>query len=181
MAELYYLVGPSGVGKDSLLRALQNSDRIKGLRVARRYITRAPIAGAETNIELSPVEYERRQRSGDFLFAWDSHGYRYAIDRNILDWLNAGDDVVVNGSRAYLGKALNIYPRLVPVWMTVAEEQLRSRLQARGRETEAEIERRIHHGRELEAQRDEVWHSISNDGTIEQAMGEFLALRRTSR
>lgn len=75
-ARPYYLVGPSGAGKDTLLRALaRDPAAAPGLRVARRYITREPRADDEDHIELSADEFTRRERAGEFLFLWQSHGF----------------------------------------------------------------------------------------------------------
>ncbi len=179
---LYYLVGPSGAGKDALLAALaRDSAAVPGLRVARRCITRAPHPGDEDHVELSPDEFERRERDGEFLFAWRSHGYRYGVERRVLDWLDAGDDVIVNGSRAYLQTALALYPGLSPVWIAVPEDVLRERLAARGREMPAQIERRILRNRELEALYRSRYTCIRNDGSIADAVARFEMLRRRGR
>ena len=176
-ARLFYLIGPSGAGKDTLLAALAR-EPAAGLRVARRYITRPRHAGDEDHIELSVDEFERRERAGEFLFAWQSHGFHYGVDRRVLDWLEAGDDVIVNGSRAYLETARAIYPALLPLWISVPEALLRERLGARGRESAAQVEARIRRNRELEAHhrpRDDV---ICNDGSIADLLARFQALRR---
>jgi len=178
-ARLFYLVGPSGAGKDSLLAALaEDSPAVSGLRVARRCITRPLHPGDEDHVELTAGEFAQRERAGDFLFAWHSHGFSYAVERCVLDWLAAGDDVIVNGSRAYLDTALAIYPRLSPVWIAVPEELLRERLVARGRETAAQIDRRIRRNRELEALYRARYACIANDGSIAETRARFEALRR---
>jgi ribose 1,5-bisphosphokinase len=171
-ARLFYLVGPSGAGKDSAA---------PGLRVARRCITRPQHPGDEDHVELSATEFARRERAGEFLFAWRSHGFSYGIERTVLDWLRAGDDVVVNGSRAYLETALAVYPQLAPVWITVDESVLRERLGARGRETAAQIEARIRRNREHDEAYRSCYACIHNDGPITDALAEFEALRRTRR
>lgn len=181
-ARFFYLVGPSGAGKDTLLAALEEDSAVApGLRVARRYITRATHPGDEDHIELTTAEFRRRERAGDFLFAWRSHGFSYGVDRQVLDWLGAGDDVVVNGSRAYLESALAIYPRLSPVWITVSEAVLRERLAARGRESAAQVEKRIRRNRELDELYRARYACIQNDGSIADALASFETLRRQGR
>ena len=180
-ARFFYLVGPSGAGKDSLLAALAQDSVAPGLRVARRCITRPQHPGDEDHIELSKAEFARRERAGEFLFAWQSHGFSYGIERTVLDWLQAGDDVVVNGSRAYLDSALAIYPRLQPVWISVSEAMLRARLGARGRETAAQIDARLRRNRELEERYRSRYACIRNDGSIAEALAGFEALRCAGR
>jgi len=50
---------------------------------------------------------------------------------------------VVNGSREYLTTAAQRYPELMPVWVEVSQEVLRTRLLTRGRESAEEIEKRL--------------------------------------
>lgn len=176
-SKLFYLVGPSGAGKDSLLAALSRDPAAPGLRIARRFITRPALRGDDNHVELSTDEFARRERSGDFLFAWRSHGFGYAIGKQVLDWLAAGDDVVVNGSRAYLQAAIAVYPDLSPVWITVSEARLRERLAARGRESSARIETRLRRNRELDALYRAEYPCIDNDGSIEDTLAQFHVLR----
>jgi ribose 1,5-bisphosphokinase len=177
IAKLYYLAGPSGAGKDSLLAAIRDKSATHGLRVARRYITRPPRPGDEPHIEITAAEFKRARGDGEFLFAWESHGYGYAVGRQVLDWLADGDDVIVNGSRAYLETARIIYPALLPVWITVSEQLLRRRLAARGRESAAQIEARLWRNRELEDRYRGDYPCILNDGPLEAAVARFNALR----
>jgi ribose 1,5-bisphosphokinase len=177
MATLFYLIGPSGVGKDSLLRAIQADAETSGLHVARRYITRPSHPGAENHIELSEADFEMRLQADQFLFAWRSHGFRYAIGREVLNWLEAGEDVVVNGSRAYLETARKIWPALVAVWMTIDESVLRERLLSRKRETPSQIDQRIERNREYSALMGENDALIRNGSSIEDALAQFFAIR----
>ena len=180
-ATLFYLVGPSGVGKDSLLHALQEHPDARRLHVARRYITRPARRGDDHHVELAQAEFDRREQNGDFLFAWRSHGFSYAVASDLLAFMDAGEDVIVNGSRAYLPTAREILPALVPVWMQVAEAVLRERLGRRARESAAEIERRLARNQQLESSRDVEWPVIVNDGSLEQACRHFLDIRENYR
>ena len=174
---LFYLVGSSGVGKDTLLHAMADSDpRFDRLRVARRYITRAPRQGDEQNLELTRAEFAARQQAGEFVFAWQSHGFDYAIGREILGWLDVGDDVIVNGSRDYLTRAREIYPSLRPLWMSVSDDILRQRLSARGRETAAQIEARLERNRRLADLRASQDACIENNGRIDEALAQLAAI-----
>jgi ribose 1,5-bisphosphokinase len=181
IANLYYLVGPSGVGKDSLLEALHEDPEISGLHVARRYITRPARRGDDHHIEIDANEFDRRERDGDFLFAWPSHGFSYAVDASLLERLNGGEDVVVNGSRAYLHQALEILPSTIPVWMSVSEAILRRRLEQRGRDNAGEIEHRLQRSRDLELARDPAWPLIVNDGSVREACRQFESIREKYR
>ncbi len=60
--------------------------------------------------------------------------------------------------------------------MTVSEDVLIQRLLERGREDEAQIEARIHRNRELNQLKPDDCVYINNDQTIEDTIGQLLAL-----
>lgn len=166
---LWYIMGPSGAGKDSLLRGA--SERLAGrveVRFARRYITRPTELGGEDHIALSSTEFEDKAAAGDFLFHWRSHGYAYGIGTEIQEWLCAGADVCVNGSRAYLPTAETLVPTLIPVLVRVDPQRLRQRLQQRGRESSLEIEARLRRSDELETPTNAL--VLDNDGSLDEAI-----------
>ncbi|MBF6991232.1 MULTISPECIES: phosphonate metabolism protein/1,5-bisphosphokinase (PRPP-forming) PhnN [Cupriavidus] len=140
---LFYVMGPSGSGKDSLLRALRErlgpEDRVV---VAHRYITREADAN-EASVALSPDEFRRRQALGCLALNWHSHGLHYGIGVEIEQWLAAGLTVIVNGSREYLPQAVARYPKLCAIHVRVKPEVLAARLRQRGRESEDAIARRL--------------------------------------
>jgi ribose 1,5-bisphosphokinase len=176
-ARLYYLVGPSGVGKDTLLNELKRVQYADDQPlVAHRYITRPVREDDENHVELSDWDFQRRKQAGLFLFDWESHGFRYAIGREAKKWVKEGHNVIVNGSRKYLSQAREIYGKVVPIWITVSEQILRERLRQRGRETEEEIELRILRNRELEGLKSNDCVYINNDQSIEDTVGQIIVL-----
>jgi ribose 1,5-bisphosphokinase len=178
MAELYYVIGPSGVGKDSLLNyARQHIGSNTAVIFAHRYITRPADAGGENHIALTEEEFERRSQMGCFAMQWYSHNNGYGIGIEIEQWLGMGLSVVVNGSRAYLEDALRDYPKLIPVMLRASPDILRKRLLSRGRENMEEIEKRVIQATKLER---EIMHpnavSINNEGSLADAGNCFIAL-----
>jgi ribose 1,5-bisphosphokinase len=140
---LFYLMGPSGSGKDSLLRALR--ERLGGdgrLVVAHRYITR-PADANEASVALTTEEFHRRVAQGCMAMHWRSHGLHYGIGIEIEQWLERGIKVVVNGSREYLPRAVARYPKLCALHVRVSPDALAARLRQRGRESEDAIARRL--------------------------------------
>ena len=146
---LIALIGPSGVGKDALLRFARESLDATEAKVrppivfAHRYITRPVEAGGENHIALSPGEFALRRATGCFSLHWDSHGLSYGIGCEIDAWLDKGLRVVFNGSRAHLPQAVARYPDLTPVLVSAAPSVLRARLERRGRENTEQIEERV--------------------------------------
>lgn len=77
MAEgaLFYVVGASGSGKDSLLR--YGRERLAGdpgVVFAHRYITRPVELHGENHVALAEPEFDARLKAGLFAMHWDSHG-----------------------------------------------------------------------------------------------------------
>ncbi|MGI3166328.1 phosphonate metabolism protein/1,5-bisphosphokinase (PRPP-forming) PhnN [Pseudooceanicola sp. 200-1SW] len=135
------IVGPSGVGKDSVMAAVAAAR--PGIRLVRRVITRPSEAGGEEFDGVTEAEFTRRAAAGDFLLSWPAHGLHYGIPRGVLADLSAGQDLLVNLSRAVLPEARAKVPGFTCVLLTAPAPVLAARLAQRGRETAAEIERRL--------------------------------------
>jgi len=140
---LIYLIGPSGSGKDSLLEAARARLAERGCRIVRRVITRSAEAVGEAAQGVSPEQFAVMEAQGAFALSWQANGLCYGIPKVIDDWLAAGENVLVNGSRAHLALTRERYPTLLVLLLTVDQAVLRERLVARGRETLADIEKRL--------------------------------------
>ena len=140
-AYLFYVVGRSGVGKDTVLNELR---RIEGCAVAHRYITRDATAGSENHIALSEHEFKTRQSLGAFLLDWEAHGNYYGIGIEVRHWLECGLSVFVNGSRHCLAQAKQkIGRQMISVLIDADDHVCQQRLANRGRECEAGIRARM--------------------------------------
>lgn len=175
--QLIYVIGPSGCGKDSLMQYARSHCPGREAAFAHRYITRPADAGFENHVALLPDEYQARLELGLFALHWDSHGYRYGLGIEIDAWMDAGLNVAVNGSRAYLPEAARRYPDLVPALVTVDLEILRQRLILRGRESADEIERRLERAGEYTVSHPALAR-IDNSGELSQAGRALLDLVR---
>jgi ribose 1,5-bisphosphokinase len=177
--KLYYVVGASGSGKDSLLDyARQRVDRqSKPILFIHRYLTRKGHDEHENYISLSDKEFEQRKQLGLFAMHWSSHDCSYGIGMEMDLWLDQGIDVVVNGSRAYLPQAMDRYPTLIVIIIQVSEHLLRQRLIDRGRESPEEIEERLQKAAayDLSVAQDKV-RKVQNEGELEQAGELFLQI-----
>jgi len=141
---LFLVVGPSGVGKDTLLDGARA--RLSGdarFVFARRVITRAADAGGEDHEAVSPEEFARRKAAGDFLLTWPAHGLDYGLPAALSGALAEGRSVVANGSRATIAELARRVPKLVVVEINASPEVVAARLRARGREDEAQVAERI--------------------------------------
>ncbi len=173
---LFYLIGASGSGKDSLIDYVRaHLPEKSNLLFAHRYITRPANAGSENHIALSQAEFEQRKKAGLFAMNWQSHQLQYGIGSEIWQWMNADLRVVISGSRDYLPQALADFPQLIPILITVPDELLRERLSKRGRESEAQIEERLSKASWSHSIYPNL-QTISNDNTIETAGQALLKL-----
>ena len=139
---LFYFMGPSGVGKDTILNTLRELQDNKIL-FATRYITRPVIDDGEMHREISEEKFLKRQQEGFFAFTWRSHGFFYGIPARLLSTIASGNDVIVNGSRSYFYEAAKMFPDIIPVLVTASEVTVLQRLKTRGREPEQEIQKRL--------------------------------------
>ncbi|APG48300.1 phosphonate metabolism protein/1,5-bisphosphokinase (PRPP-forming) PhnN [Phaeobacter porticola] len=140
-APVIAVVGPSGVGKDSLMDALMQ--RHAGLLKQRRVITRAPELGGEDYEAVSEVEFADLCAERSFALHWAAHGLFYAIPQQIETARREASGVLVNLSRKVLLEAQAVFGDLVVLSVTAKPEALAARLSARGREDTAEVERRL--------------------------------------
>lgn len=187
---LIYLMGPSGSGKDSLLNAARARLGERNCVIVRRVITRSAEAVGEDAIGVSPAEFDQQEAAGAFALSWRANGLAYGIPRQIDDWLAAGQDVLVNGSRGYLPQARERYPELLAILLQVDEAALRQRLQARGRESAEQIEARLARSRELQRPsatvagdryEGESQRLLNNSGPLDQTVTQLLQLLSDAR
>ncbi|TYL92695.1 phosphonate metabolism protein/1,5-bisphosphokinase (PRPP-forming) PhnN [Bradyrhizobium rifense] len=140
---LVLVVGPSGAGKDTLLRLAQaacvdDHDVV----FPRRVVTRASSAD-EDNIAVSADEFARARDHGDFAVYWDAHGHSYALPLEINDDIRAGRAVVSNVSRTVIAALRQAYANVIVVAITAPPDVLAQRLAARARHTDGNIADRL--------------------------------------
>ncbi len=134
------VVGPSGVGKDSVMAcAASHFAGNRTIHFVRRVITRLADAGSEDHDSIDVETFEAMQLEGGFAVSWQAHGLKYGIPAETRDLMEKGGIVVANGSRAALKAFQAAYPQVLVVSITARPDVLAARLMARGRETGAEI------------------------------------------
>ncbi|MBU2935672.1 MULTISPECIES: phosphonate metabolism protein/1,5-bisphosphokinase (PRPP-forming) PhnN [Pacificibacter] len=168
---LIAIVGPSGVGKDSVMAALVAHD--PRFKLARRVITRPSDAGGEDFDGVSEAAFLAREAAGDFALSWPAHGLHYAIPADVDALLQDGYDVLANLSRSVLAQANTRFDRFDVINLTAKRAVLAKRLAARGRETAEQIALRLDRVATLPAGIDA--HEIDNSGALSDTVQAVMA------
>lgn len=134
---LVFIVGPSGAGKDTLIRlATAELAGTPGLRIARRIVTRAENRH-EDHDSVDEVEFAELSAAGGFCLEWAAHGLRYGIPRAVADDVRGGAVVLCNGSRGAVEAMRRRFERCAVVLVTAPRDVLAERIRARGRDAAA--------------------------------------------
>ncbi|MBV6658579.1 MAG: phosphonate metabolism protein/1,5-bisphosphokinase (PRPP-forming) PhnN [Devosiaceae bacterium] len=166
------VVGPSGVGKDSIINAL--CAEVSTLHRVKRVITRDPEAGGEDYEPVDRATFAEREAAGAFALSWEAHGLLYGIPASVGDLLEKGDDCIANLSRSKLVMASSVFPTFLVLSVTANAETLAQRLSQRGRETPQDQSRRLARaGMDLPKGLNVT--SIDNSGRLEDAVDRAQA------
>jgi phosphonate metabolism protein PhnN/1,5-bisphosphokinase (PRPP-forming) len=161
---LVLVVGPSGAGKDTLLNAAKDAFRGDArVHFARRVITRPADPDGENHKPVTEAEFAVR----DLALSWAAHGLRYGISA-----VDSAPVVVANVSRGVIAQAAAQYPVRV-IEVTAPPDVLAARLAARGRETAADVTRRL--SRTAEIPVGVAVETVWNDATLTIGVERFVA------
>lgn len=168
------IVGASGVGKDSMIRAIQKTLPEGAFHFPRRIVTRAPDEH-EANLFIPPDEFAESAARGDFVLAWSANGHSYALPESVGSAIREGRHVVANLSRKIIPVLRGTFPRVLVVHVTAEPSIVEARLVARGREGACEREERLQRGLVLD---DEVHADlrIENNGALDDGAERLRAV-----
>jgi ribose 1,5-bisphosphokinase len=171
---LVLVVGPAGVGKDSLMtgcRALIAP--AAPVRFVRREITRPADAGGEDHIAVTDEEFDARRKAGIYALWWRVD-LGYGVSREMDVHLLLGRTVVINVSREILGEARRRYGPLKIVSIRAPLDLIEKRLVARGRETPERIRKKLARAAAFEVSGPDVIE-VWNDGAEREGVACFHA------
>ena len=174
----FLVVGPSGAGKDSVMRGardvLADDDRFV---FARRTITRPASAGGEDHIDSTVENFSAIDTAGGFCLSWQAHGLNYGIERAYANDIAARRCVVANVSRSVIDVARRRFPRVRIINVTAPRHVLAERLAARGRESAADIRKRLERADEFLPQGADVI-TVRNAGSLTDSVKVFVGILR---
>lgn len=168
------VVGPSGAGKDSLIRAAR--DRFAndpGIIFPRRIITR-PSSPDEECSTVDVRAFVRLVSENAFALHWGAHGLFYGLPATIHQDLAAGRIVVSNVSRRVVATVRASYHRVFVVEVTASEAVLAERLARRKRVDDGNLAVRLARsapsGSSLDAEL-----TIVNEGPLELSTAQLIS------
>jgi len=180
---VFIICAPSGAGKTSLVAELLRRER--GVQLSVSHTTRAPRPGEQDGRDyhfVSRPAFEAKIERGEFLESADVHGNLYGTSQGWIDEQRAGDvDIVLEidwqGAqqvRKLIADAIGIF--ILPPSLAA----LRRRLNDRGQDSKAVIERR------LQAAQGEIAHLAEFDYVIinndfDDAVEDLVSIVRAAR
>jgi len=165
-SRLFIVSGPSGAGKSSLCQALLK--RCPQLQLSISCTTRSPRPGefdGENYHFLTAEAFDQAVQHDDFLEWACVHDHHYGTRRSdVMHALAAGNDVLLEIDWQGAAMVASKLPDAVRIFILPPDtDTLRQRLQTRGQDTEAVIQRRIEAAEAEMAHADEAHHQIVND------------------
>lgn len=180
MSKVFVITGPSGVGKGTLIRELR--ERVPQLELSVSATTRPPREGESDGDDyhfLSPGEFDRRARAGEFLEFATYGGNRYGTLRSEVERrIAAGTPVVLEIEIQGARQVREAMPESVQVFVAPPDpDALRARLEGRRTDSADAIAERLRTAQcELEAQH-EFAHVVVND-EVQRAADELAFIVR---
>lgn len=138
--KIILIVGPSGVGKDTLLKEAQQSlCHNKEFNFVKRYVSRKPNKD-EDNYYIPKKLFSFLNKYSLFSSIWEAHGNLYAIAKESILYQKVN---VISVSRGVVEDFESRYNDVTTIQITLSYEELKKRLMSRGREDERAIQKRL--------------------------------------
>lgn len=169
----FFVVGPSGAGKDSLIDGARAALAKDQFVFARRTITRPRGSPGEDHEACTETEFQTRLSQNGFLITWQAHGLHYGLPSALLDEIKQGRHVIANGSRAMVAALREKIPALVVLEVNAPKNILEQRLASRGRETPGDVARRLNRT-VMDYPPGQCVLRVMNDGTLENGIDKFI-------
>ncbi len=175
--KLILLVGPSGSGKDTLLRAARTRFAAsRELDFVRRYITRPP-DNNEDNYYVDNTCFNFLKGNGFFVSDWQAHGNAYGVPGHALSGDFRHEKLLCSISRGAVNDFEGVHENVTVLQVTAPWDILRERLLARGRENEADVEKRLQRAARPVKAKNLI--TFDNSAALEKSQRDFICLLET--
>jgi guanylate kinase len=180
---LFVVVAPSGAGKTSLVNELLK--REPNIHLSISYTTRAPREGEQHGREyhfIDKTAFERMIASGDFLEHANVYGNYYGTSRKWIERELEGDhDVLLEIDWQGAHQVKKLFPHAVGISILPPSiEELRRRLEARGKDSRETIDRRMAEARNEISHALDFQYIIVNE-SFEVAVTDLQSIVRAAR
>jgi len=174
---LVIVVGASGAGKDSVIKAAQAHFKTHPrVEFVRRIITRECDPKAEVHDSVSEQQFMQQKALGEFSVWWNANGLFYGLPVAIHEKIENGQLLIANGSRGALADIRSRFKHLTIVHIVVSADVLAQRLERRSRENAQEIKQRLQRNKTLAPIDENDVITIDNSGERQAAIDDFIAL-----
>jgi ribose 1,5-bisphosphokinase len=168
------VVGPSGAGKDTLLRAArEHFAAVPTLGFARRYITRPPGVD-EDNYYVDEVGFSFLENAAFFVSSWRAHRNCYGVPRHEINQNQGRKTVISSVSRSSIADFERACKTPVTILVTARLEILEKRLLSRGRESTEKVRDRLQRAHKPLSTNNYI--SFDNSGELLQSKNNFISL-----
>jgi guanylate kinase len=180
---LFVVVAPSGAGKTSLVNELLK--RHPPIHLSISHTTRQPREGEKTGREYHFVDkpaFEKMIEQGDFLEHANVYGNYYGTSKRWIEKELAGDhDVLLEIDWQGAQQLRALFRHMVGIFILPPSlEELRKRLESRGKDSRDTIERRMASAREDISHVLEFEYIIVNE-SFEEALADLESVVRATR
>ncbi|AVL70830.1 Guanylate kinase [Oligella urethralis] len=180
---VFMVVAPSGAGKSSLISALLKEDSNIGLSIS--CTTRAPRPGEQDNVHykfLSVEEFETLRDNNELLEWAKVHDNYYGTPKAyVQERIDKGQDILLEIDWQGAAQVREQFPQVIDIFILPPSiEILNERLNKRGQDSQAVIERRVLAASKEIAQADKCEYVIINDdfSVALQQLQQIVAVAR---
>ncbi len=177
---LVVISGPSGVGKDAVLRRMR--ERGYPFHFVVTATTRPRRLGETHGVDylfISEEEYDRLLAAGEFLEHATVYGYRYGVPRQqIREAWARGQDVLMRVDVQGAATIKKLVPEAVFIFLVASSlEELMQRLKDRATERGEDLERRMATARaEMECLHEFDYVVVNSNDRLDEAVERIMAI-----